>query len=199
MTSLTDAQNRYLALAWLCIDAEPKVIISNPNPSVEHEVLVNSMGTEPIITFLIRQLTHSSQSKTCTNTSPLSSQINYERFATLAGSKTANSAREMLRVTKKKLYQEFGSLPADGTVPPPNTPATVTKTPRKKATPKTKSTAKPKGGKKRKISSDSDDESDAGDDTPIKKKTVVKEEVVDEKYDEGVGAGAEVDSEDAEV
>lgn len=44
MTSLTDAQNRYLALAWLCVDVEPKVITSIPNPSMEHEILVDSMA-----------------------------------------------------------------------------------------------------------------------------------------------------------
>ncbi|TIA70855.1 hypothetical protein D6C76_07401 [Aureobasidium pullulans] len=150
MTSLTDAQNRYLALAWLCVDVEPK--------------------------------------------------IDYERFALLAGSKTANSAREMLRVTKKKLHQEYASVSTDGTVAPPNTPAAAaTKTFKKKATPKTKSTGKAKGGKKRKITNDSDEESDAGDDTPIKKKNVVKKEPVDEDSDAGAGAGAETDAEDAEV
>ncbi|OBW69171.1 MAG: Uncharacterized protein AUREO_007710 [Aureobasidium pullulans] len=145
MASLTDTQTRYLALAWLCFDAEPK--------------------------------------------------IDYERFAQLAGLKSAQSGREMLRVTKKKL-QEFAPVSADGTVAPPNTPATKTK---KKATPKTKSTAKAKGGKKRKITNDSDEESDAGDDTPIKKKAVVKKEPIDEDSDTGAGAGAEVDSGDAEV
>ncbi|THW58203.1 hypothetical protein D6D20_07415 [Aureobasidium pullulans] len=149
MTSLTDAQNRYLALAWLCVDVEPK--------------------------------------------------IDYERFAVLAGSKTANSAREMLRVTKKKLHLEYASVSTDGTVAPPNTPAAATKTFKKKATPKTKSTGKAKGGKKRKITNDSDEESDAGDDTPIKKKNVVKKEPVDEDFDAGAGAGAETDAEDAEV
>lgn len=123
------------------------------------------------------------------------SQIDYERFAQLAGLKSAQSGREMLRVTKKKL-QEFAPVSADGTVAPPNTPATKTK---KKATPKTKSTAKAKGGEKRKITNDSDEESDAGDDTPIKKKAVVKKEPVDEDSDTGAGAGAEVDSGDAEV
>ncbi|THY11898.1 hypothetical protein D6D01_08767 [Aureobasidium pullulans] len=149
MTSLTDAQNRYLALAWLCVDVEPK--------------------------------------------------IDYERFALLAGSKTANSAREMLRVTKKKLHQEYASVSTDGTVAPPNTPAAAIKTFKKKATPKTKSTGKAKGGKKRKITNDSDEESDAGDDTPIKKKNVVKKEPVDEDSDAGAGAAAEADAEDAEV
>ncbi|THV97763.1 hypothetical protein D6D27_01936 [Aureobasidium pullulans] len=149
MTSLTNAQNRYLALAWLCVDVEPK--------------------------------------------------IDYERFAVLAGSKTANSAREMLRVTKKKLHLEYASVSTDGTVAPPNTPAAATKTFKKKATPKTKSTGKAKGGKKRKITNDSDEESDAGDDTPIKKKNVVKKEPVDEDSDADAGAGAEADAEDAEV
>jgi hypothetical protein len=124
-------------------------------------------------------------------------QINYEKLSQLTGSKTANSAREMLRVTKKKL-NEFDPAPSttNGTMAPPNTPAA--KTPRKKATPKTKSTAKGKATKKRKVSSDSDDSED-DDETPIKKKSVVKAEPADEDSEAGVGAGAGADSDDAEV
>ncbi|KAI4741424.1 hypothetical protein E4T50_08147 [Aureobasidium sp. EXF-12298] len=137
--ALSDTQNRYLAMAWLCVDADPK--------------------------------------------------IDYEKFSRLTGSKTAASAREMLRVTKKKLLEfDSASSTTNGTVAPPNTPAV--KTPRKKPTPKTKST-KGKATKKRKVASDSD-ESEDDDETPIKKKTVVKTEPVNE-------AGAGADSDDAEV
>lgn len=124
-------------------------------------------------------------------------QIDYEKFSRLTGSKTAASAREMLRVTKKKL-QEFdsASTTANGTVAPPNTPAV--KTPRKKATPKTKSTTKAKSTKKRKVASDSDNSED-DDETPVKKKTVVKSEPTIEEEDSEAGAGAGDDSGDAEV
>ncbi|KAK6005453.1 hypothetical protein QM012_007095 [Aureobasidium pullulans] len=143
---LTDTQNRYLALAWLCVDTEPK--------------------------------------------------IDYEKFSHLTGSKTANSAREMLRVTKKKLLDFDTTIAAtNGTVAPPNTPAA--KTPRTKATPKTKST-KGKATKKRKVANDSDDgEDDEEEETPLKKKTVVKNEPVDEDSETGAVAGA--DAEDTEV
>ncbi|KAI4845419.1 hypothetical protein E4T44_05623 [Aureobasidium sp. EXF-8845] len=143
--ALSDTQNRYLALAWLCVDVDPK--------------------------------------------------INFEKFSQLTGSKTAASAREMLRVAKKKL-QEFDTTASttDGTTAPPNTPAA--KTPRKKATTKTKSTNKGKATKKRKVASDSDGSED-DEETPIKKKTVVKAEPADEDSDAGIGAGA--DSDDAEV
>ncbi|KAG9526893.1 hypothetical protein KCV07_g59, partial [Aureobasidium melanogenum] len=143
MASLTDIQTRYLALAWLCFDAEPK--------------------------------------------------IDYEKFAELAGLKSAHSGREMLRVTKKKLMDFAPPATTNGTVAPPNSPAV--KTPRKKATPKTKST-KGKANKKRKVASDSDD-SENNEETPIKKKTVVKNEPVDEDSEAGAVAGA--DAEDAEV
>ncbi|KAJ9628881.1 hypothetical protein H2203_002786 [Taxawa tesnikishii (nom. ined.)] len=53
--TLSQAQLRYLALAWQCFESEPK--------------------------------------------------INYDRFASLIGSKSAASAREMLRQTKKKLLE----------------------------------------------------------------------------------------------
>ncbi|KAH0152012.1 hypothetical protein KCU67_g10008, partial [Aureobasidium melanogenum] len=141
---LSDTQNRYLALAWLCVDVEPK--------------------------------------------------IDYEKFSQLTGSKTANSAREMLRVTKKKLLEFDTTITTtNGTVAPPNTPAV--KTPKKKATPKTKST-KGKANKKRKVASDSDD-SENDEETPIKKRTVIKNEPVDEDSEAGAVAGA--DAEDAEV
>ncbi|KAI4759014.1 hypothetical protein E4T52_08778 [Aureobasidium sp. EXF-3400] len=140
--ALSDTQNRYLAMAWLCVDADPK--------------------------------------------------IDYEKFSRLTGSKTAASAREMLRVTKKKLLEfDSASSATNGTVAPPNTPAV--KTPRKKPTPKTKST-KGKAAKKRKVASDSDDSED-DDETPIKKKTIIKSEPVNEDSEAGAGA----DSDDAEV
>ncbi|KAI4718059.1 hypothetical protein E4T48_05703 [Aureobasidium sp. EXF-10727] len=144
--ALSDTQNRYLALAWLCVDAEPK--------------------------------------------------INYEKFSQLTGSKTPASAREMLRVTKKKLLEFDTFSAADGTMAPPNTPAT--KTLRKtstKVTPKTKST-KGKANKKRKVASDNE-ESEGDDETPLKNKSVVKAEPVDDGFEASAGAGAE--SEDAEV
>jgi hypothetical protein len=118
-------------------------------------------------------------------------QIDYEKFSRLTGSKTAASAREMLRVTKKKLLEFDSASSTNGTVAPPNTPAL--KTPRKKATPKTKST-KSKAAKKCKVASDSDDSED-DDGTPIKKKTIVKNEPVNEDSEAGAGA----DSDDAEV
>ncbi|CAD0082470.1 unnamed protein product [Aureobasidium vineae] len=137
--ALSDTQNRYLALAWLCVDAEPK----------------------------------------------------------LTGSKTPHSAREMLRVTKKKLLEFDTTLStANGTIAPPNTPAT--KTPRKtatKATPQTKST-KGKANKKRKVASDSEGSEDDNE-TPLKNKIVVKSEPVDDVSEAGADAGAE--PEDAEV
>lgn len=118
-------------------------------------------------------------------------QIDYEKFSRLTGSKTAASAREMLRVTKKKLLEfDSASSTTNGTVAPPNTPAVKTL---RKATPKTKST-KGKATKKRKVASDSDDSED-DDETPIKKKTVVKNEPVNEDSEAGAGA----DSDDAEV
>ena len=122
--------------------------------------------------------------------------MDYEKFSRLTGSKTAASAREMLRVTKKKLLEfDSDSATTNGTVAPPNTPAV--KTPRKKAISKTKSTTKGKATKKRKVASDSDNSGD-DEETPIKKKTVVKSEpIAEEDSEAGVGAGA--DSEDAEV
>lgn len=43
MASLTDTQTRYLALAWLCFDAEPKVnILSSCTATIdEHSKLYN--------------------------------------------------------------------------------------------------------------------------------------------------------------
>lgn len=37
-------------------------------------------------------------------------QIDYEKFKTVAGLASANSARELMRVTKKKLKEEYGAL-----------------------------------------------------------------------------------------
>ncbi|CAD0085939.1 unnamed protein product [Aureobasidium mustum] len=161
--ALSDTQNRYLALAWLCVDVEPKV--STPIRTTED----------------------------CPEVCRIPAVIDYEKFSQLTGSKTANSAREMLRVTKKKLLEFDTTITADGTVAPPNTP--TVKTPRKKATSKTKST-KGKTNKKRKVASDSDDSED-NEETPIKKKTVIKNEPVDEDSEAGATAGA--DAEDAEV
>ncbi|KAI5235355.1 hypothetical protein E4T43_09327 [Aureobasidium subglaciale] len=138
-TGLTDGQNRYLALAWVCFEVEPK--------------------------------------------------IDFDKLSLVSGSKTANSAREMLRVAKKKLTENIAASTGDtnGTVAPPNTPAT--KTPRKKAVPKTQST-KGKGGKKRKMTVDSDEEDD---ETPSKLKVTVKTEPAEED------AGARGADDDDEV
>lgn len=121
-------------------------------------------------------------------------QIDYEKFSKLTGSKTAHSAREMLRVTKKRLLEFDTTITGtNGTVAPPNTPAA--KNPRVKATPKTKST-KGKASKKRKVPNGSDDSED-DEETPLKKKTVIKNEPVDEDFEAGAAAGA--DAEDAEI
>ncbi|KAI5204848.1 hypothetical protein E4T39_03361 [Aureobasidium subglaciale] len=136
-TGLTDGQNRYLALAWVCFEVEPK--------------------------------------------------IDFDKLSLVSGSKTANSAREMLRVAKKKLSENITASTGDtsGTIAPPNTPAT--KTPKKKAIPKTQST-KGKGAKKRKVTANSGDEDDQ--ETPTKQKIVVKNEPAEEDSDAGAGAGA---------
>jgi hypothetical protein len=177
--ALSDTQNRYLAMAWLCIDAEPKV---NNHISFAHNHPTISKNTPhdpydgPKLTCLFSH-----------------SQINYEKFSQLTGSKTANSAREMLRVTRKKLLEfDNATSTTDGTMAPPNTPAA--KTPRKKATPKTQSTKGKTAAKKRKVAVYSDDSED-DDESPIKKKTVVKAEPVNEDSEAGAGA----DSDDAEV
>ncbi|KAG9580111.1 hypothetical protein KCU77_g11545, partial [Aureobasidium melanogenum] len=155
MASLTDTQTRYLALAWLCFDAEPKPLI----------IARNAIDTV----------------------------IDYEKFAELAGLKSAHSGREMLRVTKKKLMDFAPPAASNGTVAPPNTPAV--KTPKRKASSNTKST-KGKANKKRKVASDSDGSED-DEETPLKRKTVIKNEPVDEDSEAGTVAGA--DAEDAEV
>jgi hypothetical protein len=102
----------------------------------------------------------------------------------------------MLRVTRKKLLEfDNATSTTDGTMAPPNTPAT--KTPRKKATPKTQST-KGKATKKRKVAVYSDDSED-DDESPIKKKTVVKAEPVNEDSEASAGAGADSDSAEVEA
>lgn len=57
---LSTKQMEYLALAWQCFDAEPK--------------------------------------------------IDYEKFKDIAGLASAASAREIMRMTKKKLKEEYGAL-----------------------------------------------------------------------------------------
>lgn len=61
---LSTKQMEYLALAWQCFDAEPK--------------------------------------------------IDYEKFKDIAGLASAASAREIMRMTKKKLKEEYGALSGGG-------------------------------------------------------------------------------------
>lgn len=60
------------------------------------------------------------------------SQIDYNKFYQIAHLASANSARELMRVTKKKLKEEYGALAAATSGDAPGTPrSTNTNTPKK--------------------------------------------------------------------
>ncbi|KAI6790180.1 hypothetical protein KC361_g8094 [Hortaea werneckii] len=65
----------------------------------------------------------------CFETEP---KIDYNRFYRVANLASAASARELMRVTKKKLKEEYGALgDAGGNSGNPGTPSTNTNTPKK--------------------------------------------------------------------
>ncbi|RMX71499.1 hypothetical protein D0869_15572, partial [Hortaea werneckii] len=59
------------------------------------------------------------------------SQIDYNKFYQIAHLASANSARELMRVTKKKLKEEYGALAATTSGDPSGTPRSSTNTPKK--------------------------------------------------------------------
>ncbi|KAI7304181.1 hypothetical protein KC315_g15294 [Hortaea werneckii] len=101
---LSQKQMEYLALAWQCFETEPK------SQTLEHTKLTIALqlGME-------------------------FSQIDYNKFYQIAHLASANSARELMRVTKKKLKEEYGALAATTSGDPPGTPrsSTNTNTPKK--------------------------------------------------------------------
>ncbi|KAI7230919.1 hypothetical protein KC330_g6705 [Hortaea werneckii] len=65
----------------------------------------------------------------CFETEP---KIDYNKFYQIAHLASANSARELMRVTKKKLKEEYGALAVASSGDPPGTPrSTNTNTPKK--------------------------------------------------------------------
>ncbi|KAI7158154.1 hypothetical protein KC349_g5068 [Hortaea werneckii] len=64
----------------------------------------------------------------CFETEP---KIDYNKFYQIAHLASANSARELMRVTKKKLKEEYGALAATSGDPPGTPRSTNTNTPKK--------------------------------------------------------------------
>ncbi|KAI6810681.1 hypothetical protein KC340_g16687 [Hortaea werneckii] len=64
----------------------------------------------------------------CFETEP---KIDYNKFYQIADLASANSARELMRVTKKKLKEEYGALAATTSGDAPGTPRSSTNTPKK--------------------------------------------------------------------
>lgn len=64
---------------------------STPSPSLPHSHPTHALSTA-----------HAND--------PSKTKIDYEKFKTIAGLASANSARELMRVTKKKLKEEYGML-----------------------------------------------------------------------------------------
>ncbi|EME77851.1 uncharacterized protein MYCFIDRAFT_87218 [Pseudocercospora fijiensis CIRAD86] len=65
----------------------------------------------------------------CFDTEP---KIDYEKFAQVAGLKTSASARELMRVTKNKLKEEYGALSGDVQMTNGGTPGKKRATPSKR-------------------------------------------------------------------
>jgi hypothetical protein len=86
------------------------------------------------------------------------SQIDYEKFKTVAGLSSAASARELMRVTKNKLKSEYGALGAGLQAANASTNSPAKTTPRK-ATPKKGVTPGSKRGQKAREEVDDDEES----------------------------------------
>ncbi|CAK1359369.1 hypothetical protein CB0940_05589 [Cercospora beticola] len=107
----------------------------------------------------------------CFETEP---KIDYEKFKTVAGLASAASARELMRVTKKKLKEEYGALSGSMTAANGNTVGGGV-TPSKKSTPRTPASKRPRGKKAASEvngeNGDGDDDEDYGDDTPVAKRS----------------------------
>ncbi|KAH9825853.1 hypothetical protein Tdes44962_MAKER03927 [Teratosphaeria destructans] len=123
-------------------------------------------------------------------------KIDYTKFASVANLASANSARELMRVTKKKLKEEYGAL--SGTVSAAND------TPKKSGggsnagapTPTTNGGTGKKRGRKSKavgeerVAGRDDDDDDGEDGSPSKKTKAspVKKEVVVDAFGEDIFA-----------
>ncbi|KAI7219185.1 hypothetical protein KC333_g3103 [Hortaea werneckii] len=99
---LSQKQMEYLALAWQCFETEPKK--------------------------WFQKSIHSTNNRSPTRDEL--SQIDYNKFYQIAHLASANSARELMRVTKKKLKEEYGALAATSG-DAPGTPRSTNNTPRK--------------------------------------------------------------------
>jgi hypothetical protein len=120
------------------------------------------------------------------------SQIDYDKFHKLAGLASANSAKELMRVTKNKLKEEYGTLgTAEGGI---KTPSKGAGTPTKAAGSAKKATTTPgsrKRGAGKKTRGEAGDGDDGGDDeermgeSPTKKTKVKKERDAGEEDGEG--------------
>lgn len=99
---LSQKQMEYLALAWQCFESEPKVSNTHSLAPVSHP-------------FPYRVHKQTDQPK----------QIDYNKFYQVAGLASANSARELMRVTKNKLKTEYGAL--SGSVQSSNNAGTPSK------------------------------------------------------------------------
>ncbi|PPJ54470.1 hypothetical protein CBER1_02487 [Cercospora berteroae] len=102
-------------------------------------------------------------------------KIDYDKFKTVAGLASAASARELMRVTKKKLKEEYGALSGSMTAANGNTVGGGV-TPSKKSTPRTPASKRPRGKKAASEvnggeNGDGDDDEDYGDDTPVAKRS----------------------------
>ncbi|KAI5361242.1 hypothetical protein Slin15195_G123550 [Septoria linicola] len=152
---LSQKQMEYLALAWQCFDAEPK--------------------------------------------------IDYDRFKEVAGLASAASARELMRVTKKKLKEEYGALSggmkgvnaANGNTPNGSaTTSPVKKAPRtpapKRAGGRTSASASAAKRARSDLTSNDDDSNDNDDeehlDTPVAKKIKTPAPSTKKKTENGVVA-----------
>ncbi|KAM3421917.1 hypothetical protein BST61_g2294 [Cercospora zeina] len=102
-------------------------------------------------------------------------KIDFEKFKTVAGLASAASARELMRLTKKKLKEEYGAL--SGTMTAANGNTVGGATPSKKSTPRTPSSKRARG--KKAVSEingsaadgDGDDDEDDGEGTPVAKRS----------------------------
>ncbi|TKA44330.1 hypothetical protein B0A54_05073 [Friedmanniomyces endolithicus] len=104
---LTTKQMEYLALAWQCFETEPKVRTtlhaSRPLPFLATPIVPVPPTLQPLYLHPQPHPLHPPQLNP-------SQQINYTRFAEVAGLKNARSAAELMRVAKNKLKAEYGSM-----------------------------------------------------------------------------------------